>query len=329
MLLHLLRRLFYAVVTFFGITLFVFALVHAVPGDPVRFHFSQVRPGATIDPEILEAIRAEYRLDEPVLTQYVVWLGRLVRLDFGRSYGSQRDVAATIAAKLPNTVLLNVAALLVALILALPIGIASAVTRRRWLDRGSAVLFILLYSLPNFWVGLLLIQFFSVKLGLLPLYGMSSVSADASTWAALMDRGSHLVLPVVTLAYAQLAIFARFSRSALLEVVRADFVLAARARGAGEMRVILHHAARNALMPLITLLGITIPYLISGSVVVERLFQWDGIGTLFFDAVLARDYPMVMALTVLTAFITLAAYALTDLLYALAEPRVRFVKEPR
>ena len=188
----------------------------------------------------------------------------------------------------------------------------------------SAVVFFLLYSLPTFWIALLLVEWFSVRLGVLPLFGMTSDGyADMSVGQRLLDRTRHLVLPVVTLTYAQLAIFARFSRSALAEVIGQDFITTARAKGVSDRGVVLRHGLRNALLPLITLLGLTIPLLLSGSVIVEEIFQWDGIGRLYFESIRARDYPTVMGLTVVTAVMTLMAGLLADVLYAVADPRVR------
>jgi peptide/nickel transport system permease protein len=191
-------------------------------------------------------------------------------------------------------------------------------------ERASAVFFFLLYSLPSFWAALLLMQLFSVKLNVFPLFGMTSDDyLSLSAPQQLLDRMRHLVLPVVTLAYAQLAIFARFSKSALTEVIQQDYITTARAKGVAPQAVLWRHAFRNALIPLITLLGLTIPFLISGSVIVEQIFQWDGIGRLYFDSILSRDYPTVLGLTVATAVVTLLAGLLADLLYAVADPRIR------
>lgn len=320
---YLVRRLVYAVLTFFGITVATFVLVHSVPGDPITFYIG--RAGVhTIPPEMLNAIRHEYHLDQPLPMQYLHWVRGIVTLDFGRSIVERRGVVELIFEKLPNTFQLNAAAFLIAALIGVPIGLWSAMRSGRRMERASAVLFFLLYSLPSFWVALLLMQFFSVRLGVLPLFGMSSDDyLELGTAGRLADRLRHIVLPVLTLTYAQLAIFARFSKSALTEVIRQDFITAARARGAGEARVMWRHGFRNALIPLITLLGLTIPYLISGSVIVEQIFQWDGVGLLYFDAILTRDYPVVMGLTVATAIVTLIASVVADILYAVADPRVR------
>jgi peptide/nickel transport system permease protein len=320
---YLIRRLAYAVLTFFGITVAVFALIHVVPGDPIAL-FIGVR-GVQVPAAIVEHVRHEHHLDEPLLAQYGWWLRGIVTLDLGRSIFSGQPVVARIAEKMPNTFLLNLIAFLLAAVLGIPIGLWSATRSGRLSERASAVTFFLMYSLPSFWVALLLMQLFSVKLDLLPLFGMTSDNYLELNFAGqLADRIRHLVLPVITLSYAQLAIFARFSKSAVTEVIRQDFITTARAKGVAPSAVLWRHAFRNALIPLITLLGLTIPYLISGSVIVEQIFQWDGIGRLYFDSILRRDYPTVLGLTVATALITLFASLFADILYALADPRIRF-----
>jgi peptide/nickel transport system permease protein len=320
---YVIRRLLYAVLTFFGITVATFALIHSVPGDPISFFIG--RAGAdTIPPEILDAIRHEFHLDEPLPVQYLYWLRGAVTFDFGTSIVDRRPVRERIAEKLPATFQLNFIAFMLAASIGIPIGLWSATRSGRLSERASAVGFFLLYSLPSFWVALLLMHWFAVRLDVLPLFGMTSNDyPDMTPWQQFVDRLQHLVLPVITMTYAQLAIFARFTKSAVTEVIRQDFITAARAKGAGRAAVLWRHAFRNALMPLITLLGITIPYLISGSVIVEQIFQWDGIGLLYYDAILSRDYPTVMGLTVITAIATLFAGLFADVLYAFADPRVR------
>jgi peptide/nickel transport system permease protein len=320
---YLVRRLFYAVLTFLGITVATFTLIHSVPGDPVSF-FAGRGGIKSLPPELVASLRAEFHLDRPLPEQYLYWLRGVVAFDFGHSVIDRRPVRTVVLEKLPATFGLNVLAFLLAASLGVPIGLWSASRSGRLTERASAVGFFLLYSLPSFWVALILIQFFSVRLNLLPLFGMISDQHEfLSGGGRALDRLKHLVLPVLTLTYAQLAIFARFSKAAMTEVVRQDFITAARAKGASGMAVLWRHAFRNALIPLITLLGLTIPYLLSGSVIVERIFQWDGIGLLYYNAVLARDYPVIMALTVVTAVMTLLASVVADVLYALADPRVR------
>jgi len=272
----------------------------------------------------MDALRHEMYLDRPLPVQYAHWLAGTLTFDFGRSLVSRQPVTRLIADKMPRTVALNVIAFLLAAAIGIPVGIATAASSRHLVDRATSVFFFLLYSLPTFWVALLLMEFFAVRLGIFPLFGVTSDNyADLSHGQQILDRVKHLALPVITLAYGQLAIFARFSRSALREVIRQDFVTTARAKGAGEGAVMWHHAFRNALLPIITLVGLTVPYLISGSVIVEDVFNWDGIGLLYFESIRARDYPVIMALTVITAIVTLLATLVADLLYAVADPRVR------
>jgi peptide/nickel transport system permease protein len=326
---YLVRRLLYAVLTFFGITVATFVLIHSVPGDPVQFFLG--KSGSThINYAALAAIKHEFHLDEPLPVQYGWWLRGILTLDLGRSITDRRPVTEVILEKLPNTFQLNLIAFLVAAAIGIPAGMWSASRSGRTSERASAVVFFLLYSLPTFWVALLLMEFFSVKLRLLPLFGMTSDDyLDLGGGAQLLDRIRHLVLPVVTLAYAQLAIFARFSKSALTEVIRQDFITTARAKGATSGAVLWRHAFRNALIPLITLLGLTIPGLISGSVIVEQIFQWDGVGHLYFQSILSRDYPVVLGLTVATAVVTLLASLFADILYAFADPRIRLEERSR
>jgi peptide/nickel transport system permease protein len=320
---YLVRRLLYAVLTFFGITVATFTLIHSVPGDPIAFFVGH--SGANNIPlEVRNAIRHEFHLDEPLPVQYAYWLRGAVTFDFGASITDRRPVRTRIAEKLPATFQLNCIAFLLAATIGIPIGLWSATRSGHLTERATAVGFFLLYSLPSFWVALLLMQWLAVRLDVLPLFGMvSNDYADMTAAQQFGDRMRHLVLPVITMTYAQLAIFARFTKSAVTEVIRQDFITAARAKGVGTASVLWHHAFRNALMPLITLLGLTIPYLVSGSVIVEQIFQWDGIGLLYYDAILSRDYPTVMGLTVVTAVVTLLAGFLADILYAFADPRVR------
>ena len=329
MLVYVVRRLSYATLTLLGITALVFALIHSVPGDPISFYAGSHGAGH-LSQHSIDAIRQEHHLDEPLLVQYGWWLRGVLTLDFGSSFVDHRPVTARMREKLPNTFLLNLIAFLLSASIGVPIGLWSASRAGRPAERASAVMFFLLYSLPSFWVALLLMQWFAVRWRILPLFGMTSENyLLLSTAGRAGDRIAHLVLPVITLSYAQLAIYARFSKSAVSEVIRQDYITTARAKGVSSGSLWWRHAFRNALIPLITLLGLTIPYLISGSVIVEQIFQWDGIGRLYFDSILSRDYPTVLGLTVATAVVTLLASVVADLLYAAADPRIRLGEERR
>ncbi|HEY2324737.1 MAG TPA: ABC transporter permease [Thermoanaerobaculia bacterium] len=320
---YIARRLFYAVFTFLGITIVTFTLIHAVPGDPIDFLASK-RMGNVSSPRQVAALRREFHLDQPLVVQYLYWFRGVVTLDFGRSTVDRRLVVDRIKEKMPRTFVLNSMAFLLAALIGLPVGLWSAKRSGRLLERGSSVFFFLLYSLPTFWVALLLMEWVAVRWNLLPLIGMTSDDYLTMTTAQqFADRARHFILPVITLCYGEIAVLAQFTKSSLTEVIRQDFITTARAKGAGEGSVLLVHAFRNALIPLVTLLGLIVPGLISGSVIVETMFQWDGVGRLYYDAVFARDYPTVLALTVATAVVTLLASLAADILYAVADPRIR------
>jgi len=320
---YLARRVAYAVLTFFGITIVTFTLVHSVPGDPITFFVGKSGTHG-LPPAIVEAIRHEYHLDEPLPVQYGYWLRGVFTLDFGPSVIDHRPAMQRILEKLPNTFALNFVAFALAVLAGVPIGLWSASRSGHVFERGSSVVFFLLYSLPSFWVALLLMQCFAVRHEWFPLFGMTSDDyLLMSTVGRIADRLKHLLLPALALTYAQLAFYARFTKSALTEVIHQDFITTARAKGVSGPAVMWSHAFRNALLPLVTLLGLTIPYLLSGSVIIETMFQWDGIGKLYLQSLLSRDYPTVLGLTVVTAVVTLFASVLSDVLYAIADPRVR------
>ena len=247
-----------------------------------------------------------------------------LRGDLGRSYVSGRPVIETIAEKTPATIELNLVALLLAGLIGIPAGVIAGSRPGGGFDRMSAGVAFILFALPNFWVALVLMNYLSVELGIFPLYGMSSSGAYRfPPLARFIDHLHHLVLPAIVLAYAQIAVFLRFTRTAMGEVIGKEFVAAARARGIPENKVLFRHALRNALIPLVTLVGLAIPTLISGSVIIEQIFEWDGLGRLFFASILSRDYPMIMGLTLVTGVFVLIASLATDLLYGAVDPRVR------
>lgn len=317
------RRTGHAILTMVGITIVVFLMIHAVPGDPVLFHVGG--PSArTVPPEVLDEIRRDFGLDRPLPVRYVAWLGSAIQGELGSSYVSGRPVTETILAKVPATIELNLVAMFLAAMIGIPAGVVAGSRPGSRFDRSSNTAAFVLFALPNFWVALLLMNYLSVELGLFPLYGMESLAGyRLSPMQRLGDHLHHLVLPAVVLAYAQVAVFLRFTRTAVSDVIGREYIAAARARGVPERSILLRHALRNALIPLVTLFGLVIPTLISGSIIVEQIFEWDGLGRLYFTAILARDYPIVMGLTLFTSLFVLAASLLTDLLYGVVDPRVR------
>ncbi len=316
------RRLLLAIPTLAGIVLAVFLLMRIAPGDPASA--AGRLSGRRISRSAAEAMRRTYGLDRPLAVQIGDWYARAVRLDFGRSFQDHRPVVRRIAEALPYTLLLNVLALLLSLAIAIPLGVAQARHEGSAFDRATSRAVFLLYSMPSFWMAMILVTVFSMRLEWLPLFGVASDPPPAGFAAALLDRLAHLALPLACLTYGTLAFLTRLVRSSVAQELGREYVVAARAWGASESEALWRHAFRNALLPLITVLGLVVPGLLSGSVIVEQIFAWPGLGRLYFDAVLARDYPVVLGLTFLTAVATLAATFAADLLYAAADPRVRY-----
>jgi peptide/nickel transport system permease protein len=324
MLIYTLRRLVYLIPTLIGITFVTFAIVNLAPGDPVEL-INQGQMDSRISPESYNAMLKLYGLDQPFHIRYITWLTRLVTFDFGTSFLDHRPVLTKILERLPATLLLNLTSLLVALLLSVPLGLYSAVKQNTAFDKLGGTALYMMYSLPDFWVALLLILLFGVKLKILPFFGMESIYAhELGFWPLLWDRFLHMILPTVCLTYGSLAFLSRFVRGSSLEIIRQDFVRTARAKGLAEKTVIYRHVFKNTLIPVLTLFGLLLPTLISGSVILESIFSWPGIGDLFFDSVLARDYPVVMGLSFITAVLVLLSTLIADLLYAWVDPRVTY-----
>jgi peptide/nickel transport system permease protein len=315
------RRLALAIPTLAGIVVLVFLLLHLAPGSPASAAGS-AESGRRVSAAAREEMRRLYGLDRPLPERFARWVGRVVRLDLGESFVDHRPVSERIREGLPATLVLNGLALFFTLAIAVPVGVAAGGRPEGLFDRASAIALFALYSMPVFWAALLLQTLLSVELGWLPLYGISSDPAPAGL-AGIVDRLAHLALPVTCLTYGSLAFFARLVRAGVLEARSQDFVTAALARGVSRRAALWRHAFRNALLPLITLLGLLLPGLLSGSVIVERIFAWPGLGRLYFDSILSRDYPVVLGLSLVGAVATLLATLAADVAYALADPRVR------
>ena len=313
-------RLLLAVPTLLGIVILVFLLLHLAPGSPVSAMGGE--SGRRISQKAAQEMRRLYGLDRPLPERFGQWISRVARLDLGESFVDHRPVLARIREALPYTLVLNGLALLLTLAIAVPLGVAAGGRPEGALDAVTGTALFALYSLPSFWAALLLQALFSVKLHWFPLYGVVSDSAPAG-WEGLLDRLSHLALPLICLTYGSLAFFARLVRASVADVRSADYVVAARARGLSRRQALWRHAFRNALLPLITVLGLVLPGILSGSVIIERIFSWPGLGRLYFDSILARDYPVVLALSLLGAVTTLVVTLAADIAYAIADPRVR------
>lgn len=323
---YLARRLLLLVPTLIGVTFVTFLVIRLTPGDPALATGGVLRASA-VTREAVAHFRREMDLDRPLHVQYARWLGRLARLDLGTSWSSGRTVASQIGERLPVTLGLGGAALLLVLAVGVPLGAISAAHRGSPADRVTTVLLFLLHSAPSFWVGTLAIVFLGGGhyLDLIPVQGLRS--ADAAQMGALerlADLAWHAAVPVLLLAYAMLASISRYVRSGLLEVIRQDFVRTARAKGLPERVVIYKHALRSAILPVLSHLSVLVPALVGGSVIVERLFGIPGMGGLMFEAILARDYSLMMGIVTVSALLTVAVLIATDLLYAVADPRISF-----
>jgi len=305
-----------------GITIISFGMMHLAPGEPSVVG-NEFNPKVSSDD--IERLRVYYGLDKPLYEQYWNWLKRLAILDFGNSFSADaRPVLDKITERLPVTLWISILAMLLILVIAIPIGVASAVRQNSWFDRGMTLFVFIGFAIPSFWLGLLLMIWLGVNANLLPVSGMHDYGWQQMGFIEQqLDLMKHLILPVFVSAIGGLAGMSRFMRSGMLDVIRADYVTTARSMGIAEHSIMYRLALKNALLPIITLLGLSIPGLIGGSVIVEQLFSLPGMGLLFYEAVLSRDYPLVMGITVIGAILTLFGNMLADLSYAWADPRIR------
>ncbi len=317
---YVLRRLAQAALVLALVVVLQFLLLHMAPGDVADVIAGEAQAS---DPAFIEQLRRELGLDQPLLIQLLMHLQRVVSLDWGHAHSMDAPVWQLIAERLPGTALLMVSALLLAIVSGVLLGMAAALHARRWLDGFISVLALLFYATPGFLVGIGLILLFTVQLQWLPMSGMSSLYDDASVWARVLDTGRHLVLPMLSLALFYVAIYTRLMRAAMLEVLPMDHVRTARSKGLGRWRIVWHHAARNALLPIVTMAGLQVSSLLGGSVIVETIFGWPGIGRLAFEAVFKRDVPLVMGILLLSSVLVLAVSLLVDLLYTRLDPRIR------
>lgn len=317
------RTIATGILTLFLVTVLVFLLIHLAPGTPLAE--SMDAGGISIvDPDVRDALIRTYHLDEPLYRQYAAWVSGVVRGDLGRSIHDKRPVSEKIHERIGVSLAVNGAALLGMVLLAVPLGALAAWKPGSTVDRCSSVIGYLLYAVPLFWAALLLQMAFAVRLDWLPLAGLQSDGWESLGPAArLVDRLRHLVLPVACLAYPGLAYLSRFVRATLLENATAETALAARARGLSSLAVLLRHGFRQAAVPMLTLAGLLLPALVSGSVIVENIFAIPGLGRLFVEAAFQRDIPVLMALTLLSGVVTLAGIVAADLAYAVFDPRVR------
>jgi len=322
MWIYILKRLGLMLPMLLGITLVSFAVIHLAPGTPVDMQ-TTMNPKASLEAQ--KRLKELYGLDKPLTVQYWDWIKRLAFLDFGLSFSpDRRPVWEKIKERIPITLSLNLLSLIIILLVAIPIGVLAAVHPHSIFDRATTLLVFFGFAMPTFWLALLLIMFFGVYLDWVPISGLTSMNFSQFTfWQKLQDLAAHATLPVLVAAFGGLAGMSRYMRGNMLEVIRQDYITTARAKGLPERVVIFKHALRNALLPVITILGLSVPGLIGGSVIFESIFAIPGMGQLFYGAVMARDYPLVMGELVIGAVLTLFGNLCADVGYALVDPRIR------
>lgn len=322
---YIVRRLLSIIPLLIGITIISFAVIHLAPGKPVAIE-QALNP--KVSTEVREKLNKLYGLDKPLHVQYISWVSKLAKLDFGRSFGDNRLVSEKIIERLPVTIAINLLSLLLILAVALPIGIRSALKPDQTFDRTMTVFVFITFSMPAFWLGLLLLNLFGVTLRWLPVSGITSLDFEYfSFWQKTLDLAKHLILPVFVSAISGLAGISRYMRSSMIEVMHQPYIYTARAKGVSENRIIYKHALRNAILPIVTVLGLSIPGLLGGSVIFESIFAIPGAGRLFYEAVMMRDYPLIMAEIVIVAILTMLGNLIADISYAYVDPRIRLKKQ--
>jgi len=310
---YVVRRLLQAVVLLFIVSVLTFLLIHSAPGGPALL------ANPDLSREQVQQMARQLGLDDPLPVQYLRWLGHVLRGDFGKSYNTVQPVTKLISERLPNTVMLTGLALVLSVMIAVPLGVLSALKRNSAIDRVIAGFSFIGVSIPVFWLGIMLIILFAVQLKLLPAGGMYTLGADFS----LLDRIKHLLLPTFVLVVANLAELTRYTRSGMITVLSEDYVRTARAKGLPNHVVLLHHALRNALIPVVTIIGVLLPRAVSGAAITETVFSWPGMGRLAVEAATTRDYPVVLGATLTVALVVVVSSLVTDLLYAYIDPRIR------
>lgn len=305
-----------------GITLICFVVIHLSPGEPTDM-LTALNPKAS---ELArEKFKKMYNLDKPLHIQYLLWLKKFIILDFGDSFSQdRRPVIEKIFERLPLTLYLNISALIFMFLIAIPLGVFSAYYANTFIDRAISLFVFVGFAIPSFWLALLCMYYFGVVLGVLPISGIHSYDFDKLTFLGkLIDIAKHSIMPVTLSVFSSLAGISRFTRNSTLDVLSEDFIEAARARGLPERVILFKHALRNSLLPIVTIIGLSIPALIGGSVIFESIFGLPGMGQLFYQSVMMRDYPTIMGILVIGAFLTLIGNLIADILYMIVDPRVR------
>lgn len=322
---YIIRRGLLLIPTFFISTLLIFSLIHLAPGDPVEIMFAEM--GRPVPPELKESVRKSLGLDKPLYTQYFIWLSKLCQGDFGVTFSGAwvgQQVIDIILGRLPLTLELMLTAQIVAIFLAVFLGAVAAVKQYKFFDNIASVGALLGYSMPSFWLAMILLLVFGLRLGWLPIFGARTPGVDLSPFQTIIDNIRHLILPATVVAIGSLAYYFRIVRNSMLEILQQEYITTARSKGLKEMVVIYKHALKNALLPLVTVVGISLGYVLTGSVVVETIFAWPGIGQLVVIFATRRDYSALMATSTLLVWMVILANLLTDISYAFLDPRIKY-----
>ena len=315
------KRFLELIPLFFGITFLSFIVIHLAPGSPVDAR-SAFNPKMTLQAK--QKLTELYGLDRPLPVQYLHWLKRLGRFDFGRSFIDGEEVTVKIGRAIPVTLGINALSLILVFLLGVPLGILGAVKKDSWVDKVSGSLALAGFSVPTYWLALVLVACFGAGLRILPVSGLFSIFHDEMNFfEKIMDVAQHLILPLVVSAITGFAGISRFMRSSMIDVLNQNYIRTARAKGLSEKKVLVGHALKNALLPVVTILGLSVPGLLGGSVIFESIFSIPGMGRLFFNSVFSRDYPVIMGVLVLGALLTLMGNFLADVTYHVLDPRIR------
>lgn len=298
-----------------------FTLMHLAPGSPIDYLITQ---GEVVPQEYIDRVTKEFGLDKPVYEQLLIYIANILRGDFGKSYRFRAPVLSLIVERIPNTLLLMLTSILFACVLGIILGVASAKRPYSIIDNIASSISILGYSIPTFWLGMLLIIVFSVHLGWLPFLGKNTLGVELTGWAAFIDTVKHLILPVITLGTAYLAIYTRLTRASMLEELRKDYITTAWGKGLDDRRVYYRHAFRNAMLPVITVLGLNLGLMLTGATLTETVFSWPGLGRFVYESVIVRDYPVLMGIFIIVSITVVLANFIVDILYAVLDPRVRY-----
>lgn len=318
---YILKRTIGLIALLLGITIITFVVIHLAPGKPTDLE-TQFNPKVSM--EARERISHLYGLDKPLHVQYIEWLKRFARFDFGVSFMDSRPVTEKILERIPVTITIELLSIILILLIGIPIGVSSAVKEGSFCDRFMTVFVFIGFAAPTFWLSLILMDFIGVRWGILPVSGIKSLEFEKfGNLDKVIDISKHLVLPVAVSAFGGLAGISRYMRNSMLHVLKQDYIRTARAKGLPEKDIIYKHALKNALLPIVTILGLSVPGLIGGSVIFESIFSIPGMGRLFYESVMARDYPVIMGVLVIGAVLTLLGNLLADISYAAVDPRIK------